>query len=299
MAFSRKLQWRSCRAQRGSGSKVAIFGEMAASKLRVFPWGHPPETKEERRLLVKIDFFVMSFLMLMYWSNYLNRTNLTSAYVSGMREKLNFQGTQFNTVNTVFTVRYICRLIPNNLALQIVPARIWLPSMALIWSGLSMCLAAAKNPGHIMAIRFFQALAEAWLRRSLDLTTFLDYGTRKRSWASGAVSSPARRSSGVSSAECYKEPGNNFAWANDVMRDDDQERAMVLASMNIWSNVVNLWWSIVLYPATDAPRFKKGMIATICVAVVTVIITLATRHLDVRERKRYRNDAVSRPNDNV
>ncbi|KAE8250233.1 hypothetical protein A4X03_0g6489, partial [Tilletia caries] len=209
MAFSRKLQWRSCRAQRGSGSKVAIFGEMgvtrkAASKLRVFPWGHPPETKEERRLLVKIDFFVMSFLMLMYWSNYLNRTNLTSAYVSGMREKLNFQGTQFNTVNTVFTVRYICRLIPNNLALQIVPARIWLPSMALIWSGLSMCLAAAKNPGHIMAIRFFQALAEAWLRRSLDLTTFLDYGTRKRSWASGAVSSPARRSSGVSSAECYK-----------------------------------------------------------------------------------------------
>ncbi|CAD6891790.1 unnamed protein product [Tilletia caries] len=434
MAFSRKLQWRSCRAQRGSGSKVAIFGEM--------------ETKEERRLLVKIDFFVMSFLMLMYWSNYLNRTNLTSAYVSGMREKLNFQGTQFNTVNTVFTVRYICRLIPNNLALQIVPARIWLPSMALIWSGLSMCLAAAKNPGHIMAIRFFQALAEAWLRRSLDLTTFLDYGTRKRSWASGAVSSPARRSSGVSSAECYKEPsfaprraiagfelsngyfystasslfrshfveaecklavtrlpprphtklewnlvkrvlgrrrwyafsalfawssmlesvvlptfsyrgcdrlkhhirphvrllplplarqlhhgrrlhplrhpnphlghpfaakfftfslagigyagqGNNFAWANDVMRDDDQERAMVLASMNIWSNVVNLWWSIVLYPATDAPRFKKGMIATICVAVVTVIITLATRHLDVRERKRYRNDAVSRPNDNV
>ncbi|CAD6958404.1 unnamed protein product [Tilletia laevis] len=51
----------------------------AASKLRVFLWGHPPETKEERRLLVKIDFFVMSFLMLMYWSNYLNRTNLTSA----------------------------------------------------------------------------------------------------------------------------------------------------------------------------------------------------------------------------
>ncbi|CAD6958403.1 unnamed protein product [Tilletia laevis] len=54
----------------------------AASKLRVFLWGHPPETKEERRLLVKIDLlpsFVMSFLMLMYWSNYLNRTNLTSA----------------------------------------------------------------------------------------------------------------------------------------------------------------------------------------------------------------------------
>ncbi|CAD6941688.1 unnamed protein product [Tilletia caries] len=65
----------------------------------------------------------------------------------------------------------------------------------------------------------------------------------------------------------YAGHGSNFAWANDVMRDDDQERAMVLASMNLWSNVVNSWWSIVLYPATGAPRFKKGMIALICVAV--------------------------------
>ncbi|CAD6918362.1 unnamed protein product [Tilletia laevis] len=97
----------------------------------------------------------------------------------------------------------------------------------------------------------------------------------------------------------YAGHGSNFAWANDVMRDDDQERAMVLASMNLWSNVVNSWWSIVLYPATGAPRFKKGMIALICVAVVTLIITLATRHLDVRERKRCRDDAVSRLSDNV
>ncbi|CAD6984816.1 unnamed protein product [Tilletia controversa] len=67
----------------------------------------------------------------------------------------------------------------------------------------------------------------------------------------------------------YAGHGSNFAWANDVMRDDDQERAMVLASMNLWSNVVNSWWSIVLYPATGAPRFKKGMIALICVAVVS------------------------------
>ncbi|CAD6964057.1 unnamed protein product [Tilletia controversa] len=488
----------------------------AASKLRVFLWGHPPETKEERRLLVKIDFFVMSFLMLMYWSNYLNRTNLTSAYVSGMREELNFQGTQFNTVNTIFTVGYICGLIPNNLALQFVPARIWLPSMALIWSGLSMCLAAAKNPGHIMAIRFFQALAEAstfsgshyllgswykedelgkrsgifassaqlgslfsgvlqgaifrsmegyrglrafqWLflldgfialpialygyvaqcsppqgddfeltlmipgfdyriepmssflcfpdvpqttrawflteaERKLAVTrlpprphTKLEWNLVKRVlgrwrwyafsalfawssmlesvginglfqlWIASEDTSVQHRNyyplsltavaivstiicahmsdfyhcrwpvNFVMAAGCilsaililiwdipfaakffafslagigYAGQGSNFAWANDVMRDDDQERATVLASMNLWSNVVNSWWSIVLYPATDAPRFRKGMIALICVAVVTVIITLATRHLDVRERKRYRGDAVSRLSDNV
>lgn len=56
---------------------------------------------------------------------------------------------------------YIVGQIPNNLALQVVPPRIWLASMAVLWSGLSMCLAAAKSPGHVMAIRFFQALAES------------------------------------------------------------------------------------------------------------------------------------------
>lgn len=37
----------------------------------------------------------------------LDRSNLANAYVSGMKEDLNFQGNQFNQVNTVFTVGYV------------------------------------------------------------------------------------------------------------------------------------------------------------------------------------------------
>jgi ACS family pantothenate transporter-like MFS transporter len=45
--------------------------------------GASPENKAERKLLAKIDTFVLSFLCLVYWSNYLNRSNLQFAYVSG------------------------------------------------------------------------------------------------------------------------------------------------------------------------------------------------------------------------
>ncbi|KAK0537263.1 hypothetical protein OC835_001797 [Tilletia horrida] len=465
-----------------SGEKTAGVAKQAktatrrtASKLRVFLWGHPPDTKAERRLLLKIDFFVLTYLCLTFWSNYLNRTNLTSAYVSGMKEALHFQGDQFNQVNTVFTVGYIVGQIPNNLALQVVPPRIWLASMAVLWSGLSMCLAAAKSPGHVMAIRFFQALAESstfsgshfllgcWYKeeelgkragifassaqlgslfsgvlqgaifRSLEgyrglrafqwlflldgfialpialygFLCFPDAPRTTRAWflteeerALAVSRLPPRpqtklqwnlikrvlgrwhwyafstlfawssmlESVGINglfqlwiasedsnvrhrnyyplsltavaitativcahltdfyrcrwpvnllmAGGCtvsaililiweipfgakffafslagigYAGQGSNFAWANDVTRADEQERAMVLASMNLWSNVVNSWWSIVLYPATDAPRFRKGMIALICVAVATIIIALVTRHLDMRERRRGLN----------
>lgn len=74
----------------------------------------------ERRLVRKIDFFILSFCCLSYLLNYvsvtcsvtrlantciqLDRTNLANAYVSGMKEDLGFQGDQLNHINTCFTV---------------------------------------------------------------------------------------------------------------------------------------------------------------------------------------------------
>jgi len=36
-------------------------------RLRVAVWGVPPHTAAERRLLVKVDFFVLTYVCLMYW----------------------------------------------------------------------------------------------------------------------------------------------------------------------------------------------------------------------------------------
>jgi len=57
----------------------------------------------------------------------------------------------------------------------------------------------------------------------------------------------------------------------------------LLSSM--WNNVVNAWWPLVFYPATDAPRFHKGMIAMICVSVATLGATWLVWYLEKRERR--------------
>jgi ACS family pantothenate transporter-like MFS transporter len=47
-----------------------------------------------------------------------------------------------------------------------------------------------------------------------------------------------------------------FAWANDTMRFEDENfRVVVLSGMNMFSSVVNAWWSIVFYGAIYAPYF--------------------------------------------
>ena len=59
-----------------------------------------------------------------------------------------------------------------------------------------------------------------------------------------------------------------FAWANDVLRyEEDSLRAVVIASMNMGSNAINAWWSIVFYGANFAPYFTRGMWAMIAVSV--------------------------------
>lgn len=55
-------------------------------------------------MIVKLDVVILSFCCLMYWVNYLDRMNLNNAYVSGMREDLNFKGRELNVINTSNTL---------------------------------------------------------------------------------------------------------------------------------------------------------------------------------------------------
>jgi hypothetical protein len=66
-----------------------------------------------------------------------------------------------------------------------------------------------------------------------------------------------------------------FAWANDVLRyEEDSLRAVVIASMNMGSNAVNAWWSIIFYGANFAPYFTRGMWAMIAVSIASKLTTV-------------------------
>lgn len=51
----------------------------------------------------------------------------------------------------------------------------------------------------------------------------------------------------------------------------------------MWNNVVNAWWPLLFYRATDAPRFRRGAIAMICVAAATLGVTWLVWFLERRE----------------
>ena len=76
-------------------------------ELRLFFIGEKPSSKAERNLLMKLDTFILSFICLSQFINYLDRQNLTNAYVSGMKEEIGFEGVDFNVAQTIFKGRSI------------------------------------------------------------------------------------------------------------------------------------------------------------------------------------------------
>ncbi|KAF2025442.1 hypothetical protein EK21DRAFT_116844 [Setomelanomma holmii] len=69
-----------------------------------FIW-HPKGTpSSERKLLHKIDFFILTYGCLAYFTKWLNQANLSNAYMNGMREDLNILGTDYNLAVTCFQV---------------------------------------------------------------------------------------------------------------------------------------------------------------------------------------------------
>ncbi|KAH8690933.1 major facilitator superfamily domain-containing protein [Talaromyces proteolyticus] len=130
-------------------------------KLRVVVWGEAPDTAEERKLLRKVDFFILTYCCIAFFFNYLDRAVLANAYVSGMKEDTNLTGNQYNLLVTCLSVGYIVGQVPHALVIQKVPPRIWFPLMTLVWALLTMVCAACHSFSQLAAVRFFQGMAEA------------------------------------------------------------------------------------------------------------------------------------------
>lgn len=77
-----------------------------------------------------------------------------------------------------------------------------------------------------------------------------------------------------------------FAWANALVRNDDAKRGVILGAMNMFSIAVYMFWSLIFYNATQAPDWREGSIAMMCMAVATLATTMGIWYLQRRDASR-------------
>lgn len=79
-----------------------------------------------------------------------------------------------------------------------------------------------------------------------------------------------------------------MAWAHEICSDDNEERALVIGTMNEMAYVFQAWLPNVIWLETDAPSFHKGFMTMIFVALALIATAFVVRHLDKKEQAKKR-----------
>ncbi|KAH8659772.1 major facilitator superfamily transporter [Xylariales sp. PMI_506] len=125
-----------------------------------FVWDDPDKSAEEKKFLLKLDFFLLSYTCLGYFCKNLDQANISNAYVSGMQESLGMVGSELTYAGNVFTAGYVIIQLPAViLATKIRPSYI-IPTLEVLWSVFTFLCATVKTVPQLYALRFLIGLCE-------------------------------------------------------------------------------------------------------------------------------------------
>ncbi|KAK7699769.1 hypothetical protein SLS64_011381 [Diaporthe eres] len=97
-----------------------------------------------------------------YFIKYLDQTNYSNAFISGMQEDLSLYGNERNWLNTWFSLGIMVGSVPAQMSqLSYIRPSILIPSCELVWSLLVVGMGFSKDIQTMYALRFFIGLFEA------------------------------------------------------------------------------------------------------------------------------------------
>jgi len=115
---------------------------------------------EETRILRKVSWRFLWFILLLFMVNFIDRTNVGFAALT-MNKELGISASMFALSLTCFAVAYFLCEIPSNLILERVGARIWLSRIAVTWGIASTACMLIVGVKSLIGLRVLVGIAEA------------------------------------------------------------------------------------------------------------------------------------------
>ncbi|KAJ2470267.1 hypothetical protein IWW56_006566, partial [Coemansia sp. RSA 2131] len=147
-------------AKESAARDSAAMSEKSRSEHEI---NEPGKADDEliKSYLRKTDLHLLPLTFAMYFLSVIDRNNIGNAKAAGMDKHLGLHGQQFNWIISAFFFTYIFCEVPSNILLKRFGARMWLPLLAVCWSVLVACMAAAKSYGALVAVRVLMGVFEA------------------------------------------------------------------------------------------------------------------------------------------
>ncbi|KAI0598975.1 major facilitator superfamily domain-containing protein [Biscogniauxia sp. FL1348] len=120
-----------------------------------------PDTEEERRLVRKIDLYLLPTMWLMYLLSYMDRTNIGNAKIAGMEEDLQLDSNRYSISLIVFFIGYVICEVPSNMILARTKPSIFLSTIMTLWGLVTIAMAWVPNYQALVGLRVVVGILEA------------------------------------------------------------------------------------------------------------------------------------------
>lgn len=114
----------------------------------------------ENRVMRKISWRIVPFIMLLYFIAYIDRVNIGFAALT-MNKDLGFSAGVFGFGAGIFFWGYFLFEVPSNIVLDKVGARLWIARVMITWGIISACFAFISGETSFYVLRFLLGAAEA------------------------------------------------------------------------------------------------------------------------------------------
>ncbi|KAJ5937650.1 hypothetical protein N7454_003992 [Penicillium verhagenii] len=142
--------------------------------------------EEERRLLWKLDLFMIPVMGICYMLQYMDKLALSQATLLNLREDLGLVGQQYTWCSAIFYFGYLAWAWPTSYLIVRLPLGKYLAVSVFIWGGILMCHAACQNYGGLITVRFFLGVGEAAVAPGFGLITGMFYKREEQPARQGA-----------------------------------------------------------------------------------------------------------------
>ncbi|KAF8913613.1 major facilitator superfamily domain-containing protein [Mucidula mucida] len=178
LSKAQEEQVEDAHAQAGPSSKrqgdaaLAIIGDSSVHR--------DITAEEDRRVLRKIDLWLMPVILLVYFLQQLDKSSLSYTSVFGIVEETNLVGSQYSWLSSIVYVAQIVWQPASSYFIVKLPIAKYLTVNVFLWGASVACSAAAKNFSGLMAGRFFLGILEATVAPSFMTITQMWWRRREQ-----------------------------------------------------------------------------------------------------------------------
>lgn len=124
-------------------------------------WFDEGTSRQEKVLICKLDVLIAFYVFIVYWVKSLDQSNISNAYVSNMKEDLNFKGNDFINALTCYNVAAVVFQLPAMYLFPRIPLHLFFPIIDICWGLFTLFSYKTTSVGQIQAMRFFVGAFEA------------------------------------------------------------------------------------------------------------------------------------------